>query len=350
MQGRIEKLCESLSQDEAVLITSYPNIFYYSSFTSEDAYLFISKNRRYIITDSRYTLQAHKQAKGFDVLDIESGLEKVFENVSETHIGFEEMNLPVARFEKIQKSLKFGQKLVPMQNRINKPRERKDEIELTKIADAEKIGDMAFEYILKKIKSGVTEREIAFDLEMFMRKQGATALSFETIVASGKRSAMPHGTATDKVVEKGDFVTLDFGCVFGGYCSDMTRTVIVGKASDRQREIYNIVLKSQLAAIDAVREGIACSDVDKVSRDMITDAGYGKNFGHSLGHSVGIEIHENPSFSPKSKDFVQVGNVITVEPGIYIDDFGGVRIEDVVAVKSDGVVNLTSSPKELIEI
>lgn len=183
-----------------------------------------------------------------------------------------------------------------------------------------------------------------------MKKQGATALSFDTISASGIRSAMPHGIATDKKIENGDFLTLDFGCVFEGYCSDMTRTVVVGKANDKQKEIYNTVLKAQTTAIDAIKAGMKCSEVDGVARKIITDAGYGENFGHSLGHSVGIEIHENPSFSPKSNAVVQNGNVITVEPGIYIDGFGGVRIEDLIVVQNGKAVNLTSSPKDLIEI
>ena len=306
MQSRIDKLCEKMHDNEAVFISSYPNIFYYSGFTSEDAYLLISHSGKYIITDSRYTIQAREQAKGFEVVE--------------------------------------------MQNLINKPREIKDECEIKKIAEAEKIGDMAFEYVLGRIKEGVTEREIALDLEFFMKKQGATALSFDTISASGIRSAMPHGIATDKKIENGDFLTLDFGCVFEGYCSDMTRTVVVGKANDKQKEIYNTVLKAQTTAIDAIKAGMKCSEVDGVARKIITAAGYGENFGHSLGHSVGIEIHENPSFSPKNNAVVQNGNVITVEPGIYIDGFGGVRIEDLIVVQNGKAVNLTSSPKELIEI
>jgi Xaa-Pro aminopeptidase len=186
------------------------------------------------------------------------------------------------------------------------------------------------------------------ELEFFMKRRGATALSFETIAASGKRSAMPHGAASDKVIEKGDFLTLDFGCVFEGYCSDMTRTVAVGSVNDTQREIYDVVLKAQLAAIEAVRPGVKCCDVDAVARKIITDAGYGENFGHGLGHSVGIEIHEMPSFSSKCEEHTKVGHVITVEPGIYIEDFGGVRIEDLIVVTEDGSRNLTTSPKELI--
>lgn len=284
------------------------------------------------------------------MIDIAKGFEKIFSRIDEKYIGFEESYMSVGENKRIRAKLKDGQDFVEMQNLINKPREIKDECEIKKIAEAEKIGDMAFEYVLGRIKEGVTEREIALDLEFFMKKQGATTLSFDTISASGIRSAMPHGIATDKKIENGDFLTLDFGCVFEGYCSDMTRTVVVGKANDKQKEIYNTVLKAQTTAIDAIKAGMKCSEVDGVARKIITDAGYGENFGHSLGHSVGIEIHENPSFSPKNNAVVQNGNVITVEPGIYIDGFGGVRIEDLIVVQNGKAVNLTSSPKELIEI
>ena len=183
-----------------------------------------------------------------------------------------------------------------------------------------------------------------------MRKQGASGLSFDTIAASGVRSAMPHGLVSEKVIESGDFLTLDFGCVYNGYCSDMTRTVAVGKASEKQREIYSIVLNAQESAIAAIQPGKACNEIDAVARNIIRDAGYGDNFGHGLGHSVGIEIHENPSFSPGCTEIIKPGHVITVEPGIYIENFGGVRIEDLVVITEDGIINTTSSPKMLIEL
>lgn len=350
MQSRIDKLCEGLQDNEAVLITGYPNVFYYSGFTSEDAYLLISHDLRYIITDSRYTIQAKQQAKGFEVYDVKNGIENVFSKFKEKYIGFEENDLSVYRYKFLREKMTSYQDFVEMQKLINRQRIIKDDKEINIISQAEKIGDDAFEYILNRIKPGKTEREIALELEIFMKKKGASALSFDTIVASGVRSAMPHGVATDKIIENGDFITLDFGCVFEGYCSDMTRTVVVGKASDRQKEIYNIVLSAQKNAIEKISPQISCSEIDAVARNIITEAGYGENFGHGLGHSVGIEIHENPAFSPKSKDIVQNGHVITVEPGIYIDGFGGVRIEDLIAVVDDKVVNLTSSPKVLIEI
>jgi Xaa-Pro aminopeptidase len=350
MQSRVDKLCERLHDNEAVFISSYPNIFYYSSFTSEDAYLLISHSGKYLITDSRYTIQAHQQAKGFEILDVKDGFDKLFSKTSAKYIGFEENSMSVKEYKRLRMKLSDGQDFVEMQKTINEPRKIKDSEEIKKITDAEKIGDEAFSYILDRIKVGRSEREIALELEIFMKKRGASALSFQTIAASGVRSAMPHGTATEKEIEKGDFLTLDFGCVFEGYCSDMTRTVVVGKADSRQREIYDVVLKAQLEALSAIKTGIPCHKVDEAARNIIKDAGYGENFGHGLGHSVGIEIHESPAFSPSCNEIIQNGHIITVEPGIYIDDFGGVRIEDLVAVSNGKAVNLTHSPKELIEI
>lgn len=350
MQDRIDRLLEKLHDNEAVFISSYPNIFYYSGFTSEDAYLFISHNKKYIITDSRYLIQAKEQAKDFEVIDIKNGFEKIFSGANEKYIGFEDCYMNVREYKKLRTKLAEYQDFVEMQKIINEPRMIKSPEEIKNIAEAEKIGDEAFSYILDRIKEGRSEREIALEIEFFMKKQGATALSFDTIAASGKRSAMPHGIATDRIIENGDFLTLDFGCIFEGYCSDMTRTVVVGKATDKQREIYNVVLSAQTAAINKIQAGLKCSEIDKVARDIITDAGYGENFGHSLGHSVGIEIHENPSFAPSCHEILKNGHVVTVEPGIYIEDFGGVRIEDLIAVENGSARNLTFSPKDLIEL
>lgn len=350
MQDRVDRLLEKLHDNEAVFISSYPNIFYYSGFTSEDAYLFISHNKKYIITDSRYLIQAKEQAKDFEVIDIKNGFEKIFSGANEKYIGFEDCYMNVREYKKLRTKLAEYQDFVEMQKIINEPRMIKSSDEIKKIAEAEKIGDEAFSYILDRIKEGRSEREIALEIEFFMKKHGATALSFDTIAASGKRSAMPHGIATDKIIENGDFLTLDFGCIFEGYCSDMTRTVVVGKANNKQREIYDTVLKAQTAAINKIQTGLKCSDIDKVARDIIADAGYGGNFGHSLGHSVGIEIHENPSFAPSCHEILKNGHVVTVEPGIYIEDFGGVRIEDLIAVENGSARNLTFSPKDLIEL
>lgn len=349
MLSRINKLTELIGDGSAALISGYPNIFYYSGFTSEDAYLIISKDRRLLVTDSRYTIQAKQQAEEFDVVDISKGWKKIFEEVAEEHICFEEEKLTVGEYHKF-KAAAPGKIFVKGQEKTDMPRRVKDRRELKLIADAEAIGDAAFKYILGFVRAGMTEREVALELETHMKKNGASDLSFTTIAASGLRSAMPHGAASDKVIESGDFLTLDFGCVYKGYCSDMTRTVVVGRANERQREIYDTVLSAQLAALEGIHEGIACAEADAIARRVIAEAGFGDNFGHALGHSVGIEIHERPNFSPKSMDTLCRGNVMSVEPGIYIDGFGGVRIEDLIAVSDGRIENMTHSPKELIEL
>ena len=347
---RVDRLCERLHDNEAALISSYPNIFYYSGFTSGDAYLLISHGSRFIITDSRYTIQAREQARGYEVIDIKDGFEKIFSKISADYIGYESERMCVSEHKRLKTKLANHQALVEKQKVIDEARAVKDSEEIRRISEAERIGDEAFSHVLGMIRAGAVERDIALELEFFMKRNGASALSFDTIVASGARSAMPHGVASGKTIEQGDLVTLDFGCVFEGYCSDMTRTVVVGKANDRQKEIYDIVLKAQTAAIDAACAGAVCSDVDKAARGIIADAGYGGNFGHGLGHSVGIEIHESPSFAPRCNAKLENGNVITVEPGIYVDGFGGVRIEDLIAIEDGKARNLTHSPKELIEL
>lgn len=349
MKERIDKLRGCLQDGQALYITSYANIFYYSGFTSEDAALLITSEDALLLTDARYTIQAAQQCPLFTVVDISRGLPHIISSIHAERIGYEENALTVSEYERLVYASE-GKELVKSQQTISYPRQNKDAAEIAKIREAECLGDMAFSYILEKIRPGMTELEIAVELEFFMRRNGAQKLSFDTIAASGKRSSMPHGTASDKCIERGDFLTLDFGCVLDGYCSDMTRTVVIGNADSRQREIYDVVLDAQQLAISAIHPGIRCCDIDKIARDRICDAGYGACFGHSLGHSVGIDIHEAPSFSPKCDQLIENGHVITVEPGIYIEDFGGVRIEDVIAVYNDQAENLTHSPKKLIEI
>lgn len=340
---RCDKLRSVLKDNEGILISGFANIFYYTGFTSEDALVFITKTRQVLVTDSRYTVQARAQCPDFEIRDITEGVSKIASLLDCDILGFEENVVTVSELARFQK---FGKKLVPMNDVISGPRQIKDEQEIRKIAAAEALCDKAFEDFLKNFRYGMTEREVALSLEFFMRKNGASGTAFDTIVASGKRSSMPHGVATDKVIGIGEFVTIDFGCRLDGYCSDMTRTIIYGKCSEKQREIYEIVLKAQKAAIAAIKPGALCRDIDAVARDIIKEAGYGDNFGHSLGHSVGIEIHEQPGFAPRSDAVVKKGNVITVEPGIYIEDFGGVRIEDLIYV-DENTVNLTKTSKEL---
>ena len=341
--ARIDKIRGLLADDEGVIISGFPNIFYYSGFTSEDAFLIITKDRQILATDFRYIVAAKKETHDFEIYDVANGVDKLFSGINENIFGFEEDVMTVSEFAKFQH---YTKKLIPMSQKLSMPRRVKDREEIEKIAKAEELAKDALLHTISSIRVGVSEREVAREIEFYMLKNGAQKTSFETIVASGVRSCMPHGVASDKKIEAGDFVTIDFGCVLDGYCSDMTRTFVMSKASDRQKEIYETVLNAQLTAISAIEVGKSCAEIDKISREIIKDAGYGENFGHSLGHSVGIEIHESPNFSPRSTDTLESGNVITVEPGIYIDGFGGVRIEDVVAI-GEKTQNLTNFTKEL---
>ena len=343
---RSDKLRQYIGDDEAVLVTSYPNIFYYSGFTSEDACLIITKDSSLLLTDSRYTIQAKQQSSSYEVCEI-SKTESIIKSLKQQILCIEEDVVSVSQFSKLQG---YGKKVKPFSKTIKYPRRVKEKEEIRKIAQAEELGDRAFSYVLDLIKPGKTEKEIAIELEFFMRRNGASKLSFDTICASGVRSAMPHGVASDKIIEKGDFLTLDFGCVLDGYCSDMTRTVVVGEVTQRQKEIYQIVLDAQKAVLDSLRAGILGKDADKLARDIIDKAGYKDNFGHGTGHSVGVEIHELPSLSPRSEDVLEAGNVVSVEPGIYIEGFGGVRIEDLVQIGTENALNLTKSQKDLLII
>lgn len=340
---------------DAVLVSDGYNMRYLSGFRGATGYLFLTPERKVLMTDSRYTTQAKEEAPDFEVLEI--GGDVTYETLlaqlaAETRISsilFEDTQLIYADAEKLKKSCPDVQ-WVPAGERLNSLRILKSDEELSCIARAEAIGDEAFTRILNDIRPGVTELQIAAKLEYYMKEAGALGTSFDTIVASGLHSAMPHAIPSEKKIEKGDFVTMDFGCLCEGYCSDMTRTIVVGKADEKQKEIYHTVLRAQLASIDAIRAGVIASDVDAVARKIIADAGYGDCFGHGLGHSVGLFIHEEPRLSPKCHEVLREKVTMTVEPGIYVPGFGGVRIEDLVCITKDGCVNYTHSPKELIEL
>lgn len=344
---RIRRLCDRLPEGAGTYIASYPNIFYYSGFTSEDARLFISRGGCCLLTDSRYTLQAREQAPHLEVLDKPTEPAALLRQTGTDKICFEDETIGYAEYERLRDS---GAELIEAQRLISSQREIKETEEIKRLAAAEALGDAAFSYVLDRLHVGMSEAEAAAELEFFMKRQGASGTSFETIVASGKRSAMPHGTASGKIIEYGDFVTMDFGCVLDGYCSDMTRTVVMGRADERQREIYETVLSAQCSAIELLADGRSCREVDAAAREIISAAGYGEYFSHSLGHGVGVEIHEAPNLSLRSESVLAPGNAVTVEPGIYIDGFGGVRIEDLLVIMHEKVLNLTKSEKNLIII
>lgn len=346
---RLKKLIDIIPAN-ATLILSPENLYYFSGFTGGEGMLYIDKKRLILFTDSRYTVQAKDEAPDFEIIDTANlSVSEFLKSQGDKAYGFEDDYITFSKFASL-KRISPKSVFSPVSSHIDKIRMIKDAQEIEKIKTAAHIADSAYSYILDKICVGKTERQISLELEYFMKSKGAEGLSFDTIVASGVRSALPHGTATDKVIESGDFVTLDFGCKYLGYCSDMTRTVVVGKASDKQKEIYNTVLAAQKAALDTIRAGELANAVDDAARSIIIDAGYGKNFGHGLGHSLGLKVHESPSCSPKSADVLTENMLMTVEPGIYIEDFGGVRIEDLVLVTKGGHENLTTSKKELTEL
>lgn len=341
---------------DAIIISDPYNMRHISGFSGGEGYVYVSGKRKVIITDSRYTEATSKEAKdGFEVIQStvtksDYDILKELANADGAQvIGFEDLFLTCFAYGKLSGVCGFNN-MKPLGENVNDLRIIKEEWEIERLRRAEAIGDMAFSEILNYIRPGMTELQIAAELEYSMKKNGADCLSFETIVASGANSSLPHAVPGEKKLEEGDFLTMDFGCKYKGYCSDMTRTVVVGKASDKQIEIYNTVLNAQLEAMKVIRSGVVGMDVHNVAAGVIEKAGYGQYFGHGLGHSVGLYIHENPRFSQVEKRQILANTIETVEPGIYIPDFGGVRIEDMIVVTEDGFENLTNSPKELIEV
>lgn len=352
-----EKILQASSVD-AVLLTDAANMRYLSGFTGE-GYVYISKRQSLVVTDSRYTIAAKMECPGFSVVEWKSKqyysvLQKALKEDAVITLGIEGDEMTLSRYEKLKSALTStgldAVKIKTLGQEVKKFREIKTDEEVQRIEEAEAVGDRAFAKLIPVLKEGMTEKQVAAWIEFFMKEEGADGLSFETIAASGVHSAMPHAVPTDKQLEKGDFLTMDFGCIYKGYCSDMTRTVVIGEADEKQRELYQTVLLAQQTALDGIRPGMIGKEIDALARTVIDEKGYGGNFGHSLGHSVGLEIHESPCFSPSEETVIKPGMVITVEPGIYVEDFGGVRIEDVVVVTDSGCRNLTHSTKELIQI
>lgn len=351
MQNKFYEILKS--KNDCVIITSPENRRYFTSFNSSDGFLVITVDEATFFTDSRYIEAAQKQITACEAVLLRRVSETIVPYLKEKNIEniyLETERLTVAELNSLKKAFDFCkvEAKEEVDEIINKARAVKTDYEVDCIKKAQKIAEDAFSHILTFIKEGVTEKEIALELDFYMLKNGAEAVSFETIAVSGKNSSMPHGVPTDKKIENGDFITMDFGAVYNGYHSDMTRTVIVGKPTEKQKEVYETVLKAQKSALEVLKNGVTGFDADKVARDIIENAGYKENFGHGTGHGVGIEIHESPNLSPYSKATLETGNVVTVEPGIYIPDEFGVRIEDMALITEDGYINLTSCEKELI--
>ncbi len=340
---RIQKLVQHLQPDTAFYITDEHSVRYYSGFAGEGS-LLITPTKNVLFTDSRYT-EAAQRCPGIEVYDVAGGMEKGFP-AGVKRVMLSEGKITLAAYKRLQKILP-GVEFASDEGKITKGRMVKDEEELACIRRASSIAEAAYEEMLNMVKVGVTERELAFHFEWLCRRSGAEGMSFDMIAASGPNSSMPHATVSDRALQNGDFITFDFGCIYNGYCSDMTRTVALGHCSDAQREIYTIVQKAQQTGLESVRAGVACKDADAAARKVILDAGYGSYFGHSLGHGVGLEVHEAPNLSPKSECVLEENMVVSVEPGIYLPGKFGVRIEDLVVVGAQNCEILTKNTKEL---
>lgn len=353
MNNRIAQIRACLaSPSHAFVIMRPENRRYITGFTGSAGVVVITQETAILITDFRYVEQAGVEAPDYQIIEHQGPLLKTLAQVLKkqeiNRLAFEQDYVTFGQYEVWSKEL--GVQLVPVEGWVERLRRIKDQQEIAAIRRSISIADRAFEHVLGLIKPGIKELEVAQELEFFMRRAGASALAFDSIVASGPRSALPHAQPTERAVEAGEMLKMDFGCIVQGYCSDLTRTVGVGQLSEQHQRIYHIVLEAQLAGIKAIRSGVTGQAVDKVARDMIAEAGFGNNFGHSLGHSLGLVVHETPWLSTSETTVLEPGMVLTVEPGIYLPGWGGVRIEDVVVVTADGCEILTQANKQLLII
>lgn len=355
---RLEKFRSALTEGgfDAAIVSDKRNQRYLSNFDFDDGLVLVTQKNAYLLTDFRYEEAARAQVKGMEVVLPKAGqLDFIRYTLGEEgclRVAVEETDLSYAAYQRYENALGEIKIEGGASGMLSALRLYKDDGELETIARAQAITDAAFAHILNFIKPEMTEIEVALELEYFMRRNGAEALAFDTIAVSGTNSARPHGVPRHVKLEKG-FLTMDYGARVDGYCSDMTRTVVLGRADAEMKRLYNTVLQAQKAALDAAREGIGCRELDRIARDLIDNAGYRGAFGHSLGHGVGMLVHENPRVSsgaPESEVLTR-GHVVTVEPGIYLSGKYGCRIEDMICVRHDGSIhNFTKSPKELIEL
>lgn len=337
---------------DVLLVSNLPNIRYLCGFSGSEGVLLLTRESAWLLCDSRYTTQAAAETVDTEIRQFSEKHDAVsilLDELKLDRIGFESAHITVAAFMELSAKLK-GRQMVPVGADLDQIRAHKDQDEIVRLAAVARIASDALQAVVTMVRPGVSEADIARELEFEMRRRGADGRSFDFIVASGQRGAMPHGRASDKIVASGELVTIDYGAVMDGYCSDETVTVAAGQPDLRSREIYDIVLEAHDRAISLVRPGKSCRELDAVARDFIKEQGYGEYFGHGLGHGVGLEIHEKPVVSPRSETIIEEGMVFTIEPGIYIPGFGGVRIEDTVTVTSDGCQLLTQVPKTLMTI
>lgn len=340
------------SDADAFLLTSQLNRRYAAGYNISDGIAMIAAGECCYFTDSRYTEAAQRNLAEFTVIPVDrttTYLDRIREYLERNHVrklGFEESSMTASEYLSYREKLSV--ELVPMQKEISSLRMVKEPWELDAIRDAQRIAEEAFTDVLSLIRPGMTEKELRAELAGLLFKKGGDALSFGPIVVAGPNTSMPHGIAGDRPMQPGDFVTMDFGCKRKGYCSDMTRTVAIGFVTEEMERVYNTVLQAQLAGIAATKAGVCGCDVDKAARRVIEEAGFGEFFGHGYGHGIGLAVHEAPNCNASWKDPLPVGCVCSAEPGIYLPGKFGVRIEDMVFVTENGVINLTSSPKNLI--
>ncbi|MDD6090760.1 MAG: Xaa-Pro peptidase family protein [Clostridiales bacterium] len=351
--AKIQKQLEVQGLD-AVLITDEKNQRYATGFPITDGAVFVSRDRAWLITDSRYIEAATAAVAGSGITVVlytkEHGLtdclrEAIRESGAEK-LAAEDRKLSYSEYLAYEKDL--GRELLGAGDMFITLRAVKSGEELDSMREAQRISEKALEAVLHTIKPGMTEKQVAAELVYHMLLNGSEANSFDPIVVTGSKTSLPHGVPGDKVIQAGDFLTMDFGCLKNGYCSDMTRTVAVGYATEEMRSVYDVVLRAQLAGIDAARAGIQGKVIDAAARKVITDAGYGEYFGHGFGHSLGLDIHERPNANPAGEAIMPEGSVCSAEPGIYIPGRFGVRIEDVMILRENGAEVITRSPKELI--
>lgn len=359
--NHIRRIQKALAEEgaDAVLLTGEANRFYAMGFYTPngDAVGLVSKDAAWFFTDARYTEAAGRALEGVELLELtpEKPFSAYIRTLVKAHsihrLGFEDASMSVQAFRKLEENLSKTEEAcetVPASDWLGKVRRSKDAEELAALEAAQRIAERALEDILNEIRPGVTEKEIAARLQYLMLHYGASDMSFDPIVVSGPNGSLPHGVPSEKQIQAGEFVTMDFGCIYQGYCSDMTRTVAVGHAAEEMRLVYQTVLDAQLAGIAAAKAGVTGKSVDAAAREVIAAAGYGPYFSHSFGHGVGVEIHEAPNLSSRSEEPLPAGAVVSAEPGIYLPGKLGVRIEDVIVLTDGGCTNLTRAPKELL--
>lgn len=353
--ARRQKLLAQLktSGADSLLVTNFTNVTYLTGFTGDDSYLLVSRGATVLISDGRYTTQINQECPGLDVhirpvkISIIAATAKVVKQAKLSRLGFESNSTTVAELQRLTNEAK-GVEFVPIEGAVETLRLIKDNEEIQQIREAIRQAEKGFEMLKASIRPAQSEREVAHDLEHAMRKFGAKGASFPPIIAVGPRAALPHARPTHALISAADFVLVDWGADGPtGYKSDLTRVLVTGKISPKLENVYGVVLKAQLAGIAAIRPGVRCCDVDAAARKVIEDAGYGKFFSHGLGHGIGLDIHEGPRLNAATERELKPGMVVTVEPGIYLEGWGGVRIEDDVLVTRQGHEVLTAVPKEL---